>query len=236
MTRSCRFTSFCHSSSPSFFWPATAESCVVGVGLHSRHVTMIEAAVVAVLPVDGRPHPTKHPRKVVRQQPPSRFDSIFTGPDNELVLDLLQRIEGPTWEPEHLLQLSEPEAILVCLCAFDGLFGNGGLECWLRCDSGSYLGRTPGSFRAVGLVDAADALEVIRTVFATSSDYNDEASRMRLLKAETVRLAPLEARLWKAYAEVTRLAARYAREHKSSFEHLRTTRPWDSVRKRFRDA
>lgn len=108
-------------------------------------------------------------KRMFRKPGPPRFDSVFEGPDAELIMDLVRRIEGPKWRPEHIMSLSTSEALVVRLCRFDGIFGNGGLQYWFECDADIYGKHTGGAFRAVGLPDAAEALDAAYDVFPTQA-------------------------------------------------------------------
>ncbi|MEZ6035945.1 MAG: DUF4375 domain-containing protein [Planctomycetota bacterium] len=164
---------------------------------------------------------------------PPRFDAVFDGPDSDLVYDLIARIEGPRWRLEQLMALTTPEIHLVRLCRFDGIFGNGGLQYWFECDHevcGRHMGE---SFRAVGLDDAAEAMDLVFEVFPTPLHYDDFQLRMAALSNLADDFAPLEQRLWLAHDEIAARVADFARRHKGAFEHLRHVRPWDSLREAF---
>ncbi|MGE3171574.1 MAG: DUF4375 domain-containing protein [Planctomycetota bacterium] len=175
-------------------------------------------------------------RRLLRRRAPARFDAVFGGPDDDLVLDLVARIEGPDWRPEHLLSLPEPWAHVVTLCRFDGIFGNGGLQYWFECDTGLQGTRTCAALRAVGLPDAADALAAAYQVFPTQGHYDDMGLRMATLRERTAEFEPLEQRLWEGHERVMAHTAAYARANRAAFEDLRRRRPWHSLTGTFGDA
>jgi hypothetical protein len=175
-------------------------------------------------------------KRMFREPGPPRFDSVFEAPDAELIMDLVGRIEGPKWRPEHIMSLSDPEAHVVRLCRFDGIFGNGGLHYWFECDADIYGKYTSKALRAVGLPDAADALDAAYEVFPTQEHYDDFELRMAALRNLADQFQPLEERLWQAHGEIDTRAADYARRHKDAFEHLRQTRPWCSLTREYEDA
>lgn len=164
-----------------------------------------------------------------------RFDAVFAGPDGDLVFDLLARIQGPDWQHEKLPSLSPPAAHLVRLGWFDVIFGNGGLQYWFECDSEVYGRHLSESFRAVGLDDAAEAMEQVFEVFPTPVHYDDFELRMAALRNLADAFQPLEDRLWLAHFEIEKRVADYVRSHRDAFEHLRHVAPWDSLREQFGD-
>ena len=172
-------------------------------------------------------------RDLFRGSSAPRFDALFEGRDEDLVLDLVGRIEGPEWQPKDLQSLPAPVAHIVRLCRFDGIFGNGGLQYWFECDSDLYGRRTSIALRSVGLTDAANALDQAYDTFPTPYHYDNWDLRMEALKNLAVDFEPLEKRLWQAHPEVMGKAAAYARGHKSDFEYLRRTRPWCQARNAF---
>jgi muconolactone delta-isomerase len=175
-------------------------------------------------------------KRMFRKSGPARFDSLFEGPDADLIMDLVGRIEGPNWRPEQILSLSHPEAHVVQLCRFDGIFGNGGLQYWFECDSEIYGKHTSEALRAVGLAEAAGALDEAYAVFPTQQHYDDFELRMAALRNQAVSFQPLEQRLWRAHGEIAARAADYARRNKHAFEHLRNTRPWCPIMRTYGDA
>lgn len=174
-------------------------------------------------------------KRLFRKPGPPRFDSVFDGPDAELIMDLVGRIEGPTWRPEYIMSLSAPEGHVVRLCRFSGIFGNGGFQYWFECDATIYGMHTSEAFRAVGMPDAAGALDAAYEVFPTQAHYDDFELRMAALRNLADDFRPLEDRLWQAHGQVDARAADYARRHKGAFEHLRLIRPWCSLMREFED-
>lgn len=182
---------------------------------------------------DYQPMFRRYFRDLFRASRSPRFDALFEGGDEDLVLDLVGRIEGPEWQPKNLLSLPGSVAHIVRLCRFDGIFGNGGLQYWFECDSELYGQHTSASLRAVGMTDAAAALDAAYQTFPTPYHYENWGLRMEALKNFAVNFEALEARLWQAHPAVMASTAAYARDHKSDFECLRKTRPWCAARNAF---
>jgi hypothetical protein len=178
----------------------------------------------------------RNTRRLLKKSGPERFDAVFSGPDDELVMDLVGRIEGPKWKPTHVMSLSPPEAHLVRMCRFDGIFGNGGLQYWFECDSEMYGRHTSVAFRVARLDDAALALDDAYSIFPTQRHYDDFDMRMRAVREFAGRFKTLESRLWRWHSEIPPRAAAFARDNKAAFEHLRRVRPWCSIMEEFGDA
>lgn len=158
------------------------------------------------------------------------FDAVFDLPDEKLWLNLVGRIEGPDWSPDHIQALAEPERHLVCLMRFEGIFGNGGLQYWFESFNREDCEWSITALHAVGLTDAAEAL---RAAVAAVPDYDDWGGRMAALGRPEFNA--YEDRLWAAFDSIGASVAAYARAHRGAFERLRARRPWDSVEGRYED-
>ena len=176
-------------------------------------------------------------KDLFRKPGPPRFDSVLEGSDVDLMLDLVGRIEDHKWHPRRILSLSEPEAHLCRLCRFDGIFGNGGLQYWFECDDSKLYGvHTASALRAIGLPDAAEALEQAYALFPSTVHHEDSDLLIEALSERASDLEPLEEQLWRVHEEITPRTAEFVRANRSAFEHLRTRRPWDDLMNEYGDA
>ncbi len=184
--------------------------------------------------------PFRRPRHDRSPDAGTRFDALFrdgqafdpvTEREEDLLSDLVARIEGPRWQPTRdLPRLTEAESTVVWACRFSGIFGNGGLQYWLEADLAPAVSEPGivGTFRRCDLHDAATAMEAFYALLRRDGQPVPDDVDERLARIEPVRdeFDQLDRALWQDFDEVEPRATMWIRAHRQELEHLRTVRPW----------